>query len=79
MIYESSVVGPEQAQARARTDLVFGLSSQSRPLAHPPGQARPAKARARSVKPEPALNRPDPALTCGATRNTILICLHKQA
>jgi hypothetical protein len=50
-------VGPERAQARAHAGLVFGLSPRARPRARPPGQARPAKARAHSVKPEP-----DPSL-----------------
>jgi hypothetical protein len=38
---------------QAHAGLVFGLSPQARPRACPPDQARPAKARARSVKPEP--------------------------
>jgi hypothetical protein len=62
--YFESTIGPGQAQARARAGLVFGLSPQARPQACPPGQARKSpsphcKARAR---PEPALNRPNPAL-----------------
>jgi hypothetical protein len=47
-------------KARACAGLVFGLNPQARTRARPPrpGQARPTKARARSVKPEPALFRP---------------------
>jgi hypothetical protein len=40
-------------KAQARGGLVFGPSQQSRPQARTPGQARPAKAGACSVKPEP--------------------------
>jgi hypothetical protein len=41
-------------KAHACKGLVLGLSPQARPWARPPGQARLAKARARSVKPDPS-------------------------
>jgi hypothetical protein len=44
-------LGPDRSQAQAHTGWFFGLSPQARP--EPAHQARPAKARARSIKPEP--------------------------
>jgi hypothetical protein len=44
LCHQLPLLGPEQAQARARVGLVFGLSL----------QGRPAKAQARSVKPDPS-------------------------
>jgi hypothetical protein len=52
-------------KARARVGLVFGLSPQSRPWVHKPGQAckSPSPQYKARAWPEPAFYRPNPALT----------------
>jgi hypothetical protein len=81
-----SWLGPDRARARACAGLVFGLSPQTRPHAHPQGQARksPSPQCKAQARPKPALYRPDRPYSwhhiyCGSQMSMVLCNLSQMS